>query len=281
MLIAAAVCPHPPLLIPAAAGGPAPATRSSLGCGRPARRPSPPSGRTPRPDRRRRRSRAHRGIPGGHPASLREFGVPFTRGPAAPEPGRLGRSPALADRRKVAALPRYRYGGGDSAAQTSPFCGGGSPRTHGRASAWNWGGRWPGSHRGWRCSPWGTVPGRRARGAPGAATPPPTATTRRWRGRWPPTPRALAALDPPPDGPPVHRGPCRLAGPGRRGWPGRFRRRAGLRGGPFEVSYFVASWRRAGTLGTWARTSSPWWGRPPPASPGWASRWPGSSAARS
>ena len=77
-------------------------------------------------------------------------------------------------------------------------------------------------------------------------TPTPTATTTRWPGPWPPpTPAALAALDPGQDGPLVIAG--RAAWQVLAGAAGQdaFTAELRYRGVPFEVSYFVASWRRA------------------------------------
>src|ERR1035441_4809410 len=95
--------------------------------------------------------------------------------------------------------------------------GGGSRRTRRRGSAWNWARRSPCSHRGWRCSPWAMVP------AVGPAAPRvpairlPTATTTRWRRRWP---RPAPARWPRWTRPPTMT--CSLpAGPPGRSWPAR------------------------------------------------------------
>src|ERR1039458_2611206 len=182
MLIAAAVCPHPPLLIPAATGvsGPGDTELERL---RTACHEAVAALRAAAPDLIVVVGGAERtgDYPPEAPGSLRQYGVPFLVGddegnsPVLPLSLTIGRW--LLPRPAPPMPPRR-----PAASRRPP--GGGSRRTRRRGSAWNWARRSPCSHRGWRCSPWAMVP------AVGPAAPRvpairlPTATTTRWWRRW-------------------------------------------------------------------------------------------------
>ncbi len=248
VLIAAAVCPHPPLLIPEATGAPE-------ATGTPGATGAPGVGDA---ELRRLRTACHQavsallaerpdliavvggdpkaghtaGYPPGTPGSLRDFGIPFTMGgdhgppflplsltigkwllpgPAAPEAAWWG----IASDAAPAECLRL---GGTLAAL--------APRVALLAM--------------------GDGPARRARAAPGAADPEADRYDDRVAGALAAAdPAALAALDPRQDGP--------LGVAGRAAWQvlagaagqGAFDAELRYRGVPFEVSYVVASWRRA------------------------------------
>ena len=268
MLIAAAVCPHPPLLIPDATGAPG-AGDAELEKLRTACHQAVSALLAERPDLIAvAGGTGHTaGYPPRTPGRLHDFGIPFTTGgdhgppflPLSLTVGKWllsGHGPLKAEWCGIAsdAAPAecLRLGGKLAAL---------APRVALLAM--------------------GDGPARRARAAPGAADPEADLYDDRVAGALATAdPGALAALDPRQDGP--------LEVAGRAAWQvlagaagqGPFDAELRYRGAPFEVSYVVASWRRP-HLAAWAPTSSPWSGRPPPASPAWASRWPARSAARS
>lgn len=241
MLIAAAVCPHPPLLIPEATGTPGPAgpelprlralCRQAV-CALHAEDPDLIA--VVGADQRTQRSAEY---PPQAPGRLDDFGVPFATGPA--QPG----SPALPLSLTVG---KWLLSGA--------ACG------HPVPSA-VWWGIAPGAPPG-ECGrlgeklaalaprvallAMGDGPGRRARAAPDAADAGADRYDEQVAGALAAADSAaLAALDPGLDGP--------LAIAGRAAWQvlagaagqDAFAAELRYRGAPFEVSYFVASWHRA------------------------------------
>src|ERR1035441_15937 len=235
MLIAAAVCPHPPLLIPAATGvsGPGDTELERL---RTACHEAVAALRAAAPDLIVVVGGAERtgDYPPEAPGSLRQYGVPFLVGddegnsPVLPLSLTIGRwllTRPADDSMTARGEPQAAWWGiaADAAPGGGPGLGekiaGAAHRGGGRrrGSAWNWARRSPCSHRGWRCSPWAMVP------AVGPAAPRvpairlPTATTTRWRRRWP---RPAPARWPRWTRPPTMT--CSLpAGPPGRSWPAR------------------------------------------------------------
>jgi hypothetical protein len=242
MLTAAAVCPHPPLLIPAATGaipGPADTELQQL---RAACRQAVAALLAGRPDLiavvgcdpRAGRTTEY---PPGAPGHLHEFGVPFTTGPAQPGTpslplsltvGKWLLSEAIPDR---AAPPAAWWGiAPDAPAAESLQLGERLAAVAPRVAL----------------LVMGDGPGRRARAAPGAADP----EADRYddqvaRALSAADPAALSALDPGLDGP--------LFVAGRPAWQvlagaagqDAFAAELRYRGTPFEVGYYVASWNRA------------------------------------
>ena len=233
VLIAAAVCPHPPLLIPEATGAPGAgdaevrqlrtachqavsallAERPDLiavvgGCGHTA------------------------GYPPRTPGRLHDFGIPFTTGgdhgpPFLPLSLTIGKW--LLSRQ---AAPQAAWWG--IASDASP------------AECRQLGEKLATLATRVALLAMGDGPARRARAAPGAADPEADRYDDRVAGALAAAdPGALAALDPRQDGP--------LAVAGRAAWQilagaagqDTFDAELRYRGAPFEVSYVVASWRRA------------------------------------
>jgi hypothetical protein len=234
MLIAAAVCPHPPLLIPGATGAPG-AHDAELGRLRTACHLAVDALLAERPDLIAIVGAAPRTAeyPPQAPGRLHDFGIPFTAGRAAPG------SPALPLSLTIGKWllarhdgPRAAWWGIASAAPAAECLRLGeklaalAPRVAVLAM--------------------GDGPARRARAAPHAADP----EADRYDDQVADAlaaadPGALAALDRHQDGP--------LEVAGRAAWqvlagaagPDPFAAELRYRGVPFEVSYVVASWRRA------------------------------------
>jgi hypothetical protein len=264
MLIAAAVCPNPPLLVPEATGMPE-SGGTELNRLRAACHEAVAALAAERPDLIAVVGGAGRTAeyPPGAVASLDEFGIPFTLPPAvALGPGAPGLPLSLTIAKWLLA------GVAGSAATTTGSAGQDPPGVGPFPVAW-WGIAADATTA--ECLELGETiaalaprvavlamgdgPGRRARGVPGAAD----AAADRYDEQVAaalaaPSPRALAALDPAQDGD--------LFVAGRAAW----QVLAGAAGqddfdaaleyaaAPFEVTYYVASWRRrdpaaTGTLG--------------------------------
>jgi hypothetical protein len=271
MLIAAAVCPHPPLLVPEATGVPG-AADAELRRLRTACRQAIAAVAAERPDLI---AVAGADPKTGHaaeyppeaPGSLHDYGVPFILGedngaPSLPLSLTIGKW--LLSGHRVQRTVWWGIAAGAPAAeclQLGENLAALAPRVALLAM--------------------GDGPARRARGAPHAADPEADRYDDQVAGALAGADTAaLAALDPGYDLP--------LEIVGRPAWQvlagaagqDAFEAQLRYRGVPFEVSYLVASWRRA-HLQPWAPTSSPWSGRPPPANPPWPSRWPWRWTARS
>ncbi len=234
VLIAAAVCPHPPLLIPEATGAPG-AGDAELQRLRTACHQAVSALLAERPD-----LIAVVGGPTGHtagypprtPGSLHDFGVPFTVGgdhgpPFLPLSLTVGKWLLSAARGAAGRVVGNRLGRGP---RRVPAAGGKLAALAPRVAL----------------LAMGDGPARRARAAPGAADPEADRYDDRVAGALAAAdPGALAALDPRQDGP--------LEVAGRAAWQvlagaagqGAFDAELRYRGVPFEVSYVVASWRRA------------------------------------
>jgi hypothetical protein len=295
MLIAAAVCPHPPLLVPEATGVPEATSGPEATSVPNASRGPGATGGPGATDAELRQLRAacrqavaavlaeHPDLiavagadpktgratvyPPEAPGSLRDYGVPFTLGednsaPSLPLSLTIGKwllsglrvPPAVWWGIAAAAPPAECIQLGERLAALAPRV---------------------------ALLAMGDGPARRARGAPHAADPEADRYDDQVAGALATADAAaLAALDPGCDRP--------LEVAGRPAWQvlagaageHAFIAEMHYRGVPFEVSYLVASWRRA-HLQAWAPTSSPWSGRPPPANLPWPSRWPGRWTARS
>src|SRR5271169_5030726 len=239
MLIAAAVCPHPPLLIPEATGAPGLGVPgdAELGRLRAACHQAVAALLTGRPDLIVVAGGAERTAeyPPRTPGRLHDFGVPFTVGQAGHDSSALPLSLTVGKwllSRPETSAPRAAWWGIASHAPPAECLQLGeklaalAPRVALLAM--------------------GDGPGRRARAAPHAADPEADRyddqVTRPLAAA---DPGALAALDPGQDG--------RLFIAGRAAWQvlagaaGQDAFDAELRysGAPFEVSYVVASWRRS------------------------------------
>ncbi len=236
MLSAAAVCPHPPLLIDVAAGAPGPRdpelTRLRDACQQAvsallAARPDLIAvvGADPR-------SRPTAEYPPDAVGHLHDFGVPFSTSP---------------DRPGAPSLPLSLTVGKWLLSQgtTSAAWWGIAPDTP-PAECWRLGEKLAALAPRVALLAMGDGPGRRARAAPGAADPDADRYDDQVAGALATAdPAALAALDPGLDGPLFVAGRAAwqvLAGAAGRG---AFTAELGYRGVPFEVSYYVASWRRA------------------------------------
>jgi hypothetical protein len=271
MLIAAAVCPHPPLLIPAATGvpgaGDAELTRLRAAC-----RQAVAAVLAEHPDLiavagADQKTKHAVEYPPRARGSLHDYGVPFTLGQdnsAQDLPLSLTIGKWLLSEHQV---PRAAWWG--IAADAPP------------AECLQLGEKLAALAPRVALLAMGDGPARRARAAPNAADPEADRYDDRvGRALAAGDAAALAALDPGCD--------RRLEIAGRPAWQAlagaaaeqAFIAQLRYRGAPFEVSYLVASWRRA-HLGAWARTSSPWSGRPPPENPPWPSPWPRRWAVRS
>jgi hypothetical protein len=237
MLIAAAVCPHPPLLIPEATGDPG-ARDPELGGLRTACRQAVDALLAERPDLIALvgASEHTAEYPAQAPGRLHDFGVPLTIGQANGEralPLSLTIGKWLLAGRET---PPTAWWGVEAGAPPAECLQLGeklaelAPRVALLAL--------------------GDGPGRRARAAPAAADPEADRYDDRVAGALAAAdPQALAALDPRYDGP--------LEIAGRAAWQvlagaagdeqshAAFHAELRYRGVPFEVSYVVASWRRA------------------------------------
>jgi hypothetical protein len=245
MLTAAAVCPHPPLLIPGAAGAPgagdAELGRLRAACDQAvtALLAGPPDlivvvGTDP--------DIAHAiQYPPDAKASLREFGVPFTAG--GPPGGQDG-SPVLPLSLTIGKWLLSRAAAGPGAPQAGWW---GIAAGAATAECLDLGRQLAALAPRVAMLAMGDGPGRRARGVPGAADP----EADRYDDQVAAAlagadPGALAALDPGQDG--------RLFVAGRAAWQvlagaagaggDRFDADLRYRGVPYEVTYVVASWRR-------------------------------------
>jgi hypothetical protein len=234
MLIAAAVCPHPPLLIPEVTGAPA-AGHAELERLRTACRLAVAALLAGRPDLIVVVGGAERTAeyPPQAPGRLHEFGVPVTVGEADPDSPVLPLSLTvgkwlLADRE----MPSTAWWG--IASGTSP------------AECLHLGEKLAALAPRVALLAMGDGPGRRARAAPHAADPEADRYDDQVAGALAAAdPGALAALDPRQDD--------RLFVAGRAAWQvlagaagqGAFDAELRYRGAPFEVSYVVASWRSA------------------------------------
>jgi len=250
MLIAAAVCPHPPLLIPEATGMPGPGgtelDRLRTACHQAAATVAEESldllvvvGGDPKTPKNPKVPKTGRTAeyPPDAAGSLREFGVPFAAGENSPhreDPPVLPLSLTIGKwllSRASREVPQAAWWGIASDAATAECLELGeklaalAPRVGMLAM--------------------GDGPGCRARGAPGAADP----RADRYEAQVAASlaaadPLALAALDPRQDGP--------LFVAGRAAWQvlagaagqDAFDASLSYFAAPFEVTYFVASWRR-------------------------------------
>ena len=233
MLIAAAVCPHPPLLIPEATGAPG-AGDAELQKLRTACHQAVSALLAERPDLIAVVGGSGRtaGYPPRTPGSLHDFGIPFATGggqgpPFLPLSLTIGKW--LLSR---PAAPRAAWWG--IASDAAP------------AECLRLGGKLAALAPRVALLAMGDGPARRARTAPGAADPEADRYDDRVAGALAAAdPGALAALDPRQDGP--------LEVAGRAAWQvlagaagqGAFDSELRYRGVPFVVSYVVASWRRA------------------------------------
>jgi hypothetical protein len=278
MLIAAAICPHPPLLIPEATGAPGPADpelgrlRTACAAAVAALLAEAPdlvviTGGDPKTDRTAE-------YPPHTPGSLRDYGVPFAVGRDARDAPNARELPLSLT---IGTWLLYGHDPGKTAwwgiASAAP-----------PAECLQLGEKLAALAPRVVLLAMGDGPARRARAAPHAVDPEADRYDDQVAAALAAAdPAALAALDPRDDRP--------LEIAGRAAWqvlagaagadqsPDAFEAELRYRGFPFEVSYVVASWRRA-HLHPWARTSSRSSGRLPPASPAWPSRWPVSSAER-
>jgi hypothetical protein len=244
MLIAAAVCPHPPLLVPAAtgAGREAGPGRPELDRLRDACRQAVAALLAERPDLiavvgADPRAEHAAEYPPDAPGHLHDFGVPYATGPARPGAPSLPLSLTVG---------RWLLSGTVSEPPAPPAAwwgiAPGAPAEQARRLGEELAALAP------RVAllALGDGPGRRARAAPGAADPEADRYDDQVAaalGR--PDPAALGDLDPGQD--------AALFVAGRAAWQvlagaaGRdaFTAALGYRGAPFEVSYYVAGWRRA------------------------------------
>jgi hypothetical protein len=241
MLIAAAVCPHPPLLIPEATGrsGPAAAdaelARLRAACLQAVRvlvaaRPDliAVTGADPH-------ARPTAEYPPDAPGRLHDYGVPFTAGPDAAGGPALPLSLTVGKWLLSRAAPEYQppavwWG-------TAPDASPAEARRVGETLA--------------ALAPrvallaLGDGPGRRARAAPEAADPEADRYDDQVAGALATAdPAALAVLDPGQDGPLVIAGRAAWQALAGAAGQGAFVAELHYRGVPFEVSYYAASWRR-------------------------------------
>jgi hypothetical protein len=234
MLIAAAVCPHPPLLIPEATGAPG-AGDAGLRRLRAACHQAVAALLTERPDLIAVVGDTGQTAeyPPRMPGSLHDFGIPFGQHGPPFLPLSLTIGKWLLSRHPA---PRAAWWG--IASDAAP------------AECLRLGGKLAALAPRVALLAMGDGPARRARAAPGAADPEADRYDERVAGALAAAdPGALAALDPRQDGP--------LEVAGRAAWQvlagaagdeqsqGAFAAELRYRGVPFEVSYVVASWRRA------------------------------------
>jgi hypothetical protein len=255
MLIAAAVCPHPPLLIPQTTGVPDPNDTSPptprdaelqglrAACHQAvsallAERPDliAVAGADPRTGRTAE-------YPPGAPGHLHDFGIPFTTGQAQPDPPDSPDPPPLPLSLTVGKW--LLSGAASDCAPPAAVWWGIAPAAP-PAECWRLGERLAALAPRVALLAMGDGPGRRARAAQDAADPEADRYDDQVAGALATAdPAALAALDPGQDGP--------LVIAGRAAWQVLAGAAAGAafgaelhyRGTPFEVSYFVASWHRA------------------------------------
>jgi hypothetical protein len=237
MLTAAAVCPHPPLLIPGATGAPGLRVPADEGLGRlrAACDQAVAALLAGRPDLIAvvGASRRTMEYPADAAAGLHDFGVPFAAGGGSPVlPLSLTVGKWLLSR-AAAGPDTPRAGCWGIAADAAP------------AECLALGERLAALAPRVAVLAMGDGPGRRARTAPGAADPEADRYDDQVAASLAaPDPGALAALDPGQD--------SRLFVAGRPAWQvlagaagrGRFDACLRYRGAPFEVTYFVASWLR-------------------------------------
>jgi len=245
MLTAAAVCPHPPLLIPEATGAPG-VGDAELGRLRAACHQAVAALMADRPglivvvgtDPTTTRARRY---PSDAEASLHEFGVPFTVDGSV---GRQDGSPVLPLSLTIGRwlVSRAAAGPGAPRAAWWGIAAGAAP-----AECLELGQRLAALAPRVAMLAMGDGPGRRARGAPGAADPEADRYDDQVAAALAAAdPGALAALDPGQDG--------TLFISGRAAWQvlagaagqGPFDAGLRYRGAPHEVTYVVASWRRRG-----------------------------------
>jgi hypothetical protein len=238
MLIAAAVCPHPPLLIPEATGAPG-AADPELNRLRAACRDAVAALLAGRPDLIVVAGGAERTAeyPPHTPGRLHDFGIPFTVGPAGHDASALPLSLTIGKwlLSEHGAPPAAWWG---IASDTPP------------AECLQLGEKLAALAPRVALLAMGDGPARRARAAPQAADAEADRYDHQVAGALAAAdPAALAALDPRQDRP--------LEIAGRAAWqvlagaagdeqsPDTFDAELRYRGAPFEVSYAVASWRRA------------------------------------
>jgi hypothetical protein len=241
MLIAAAVCPHPPLLIPAATGTPGPGG-TDLPQLRAACQQAVSALGTEGPDLiavvgadpRTRRTAEY---PPEAPGRLDEFGVPFTTGQAPPDTPPLPLSLTVG---------KWLLSRAASSPLAPPAVWWGIAPDASPAEGQRLGEKLAALAPRVALLAMGDGPGCRARAAPGAADPEADRYDELVAGALAAADSAaLAALDPGLDGPLVIAG--RAAWQVLAGAAGQdaFAAELRYRGAPFEVSYFVASWHRA------------------------------------
>jgi hypothetical protein len=255
MLIAAAVCPNPPLLVPEATGMPE-SGGTELNRLRAACHEAVAALAAERPDLIAVVGGAGRTAeyPQGAVASLDEFGIPFTLPPAAAFPaGAPGLPLSLT-------IAKWLLAGMTGSAATTTGPAGQDPPGAGSPPVVWWGIAADATTA--ECLELGETiaalaprvavlamgdgPGGRARGVPGAADPAADRHDEQVAAALAaPSPRALAALDP------AQAGDLFVAG--RAAWQvlagaagqDDFDAVLGYAAAPFEVTYFVATWRRA------------------------------------
>jgi hypothetical protein len=240
MLVAAAVCPHPPLLVPEATGAPGP-DDTELDRLRAACHQAVAALVAGRPDLVVVvGGAAHTAeYPPGAAGSLREFGIPFTAGGEPHSPAGPRRAPVLP-------LP-LTIGKWLLASAIAPVAWWAIAADAWPADCLELGARIAALAPRVAVLAMGDGPGCRARGGPGAADPAADRYDEQVTAALAAADRyALAALDPGQD--------VRLFVAGRAAWqvlagaagPGAFAAELRYAGAPFEVSYYVASWRLAG-----------------------------------
>jgi hypothetical protein len=248
MLIAAAVCPHPPLLIPEASGEP-PGAGPELARLRAACQRALTALRAGRPDLiavvgADPSATPTAEYPADTPAHLHDFGVPFSVVPSQPPAATRPAGPAAPSLPLSLTVGRWLLS--HAAAGHRPTVWRGIAPDATPAQARQLGETLAALAPRVALLALGDGPGRRARAAPQATDP----AADRYDDQVATAlaaadPAALAALDPGQDGP--------LVIAGRAAWqvlagaagPGGFTAVLHYRGVPFEVSYYVASWHRA------------------------------------
>jgi hypothetical protein len=259
MLIAAAVCPHPPLLVPGVTGGSGPGG-TELDRLRAACDEAVAALTAERPDLIAVVGGAGRTAeyPQGAVASLDEFGIPFTLPPAAAFPAGAPGLPLsltiakwlLAGAAGSAATPTGPAGPDPPGAGSPPVVWWGIAADATTAECLELGETIAALAPRVAVLAMGDGSGGRARGVPGAADPAADRYEEQVAAALAaPSPGALAALD-----------PARAADlfvAGRAAWQvlagaagqDDFDAVLGYAAAPFEVTYFVASWRRRGPAG--------------------------------
>jgi hypothetical protein len=240
MLIAAAVCPHPPLLVPEATGAPGPGD-TELDRLRTACHQAVAALVAERPDLVVVVGGASHTAeyPPGTTGSLREFGIPFTVGGEPQSPAGPRCTPTLP-------LP-LAIGKWLLASAMVPTAWWAVAADAWPADCLQLGARIAALASRVAVLAMGDGPGCRARGVPGAADPAADRYDEQVTAALAAAdPCALAALDPGQE--------ARLFVAGRAAWqvlagaavPGAFEAELRYAGAPFEVSYYVASWHLAG-----------------------------------